>query len=150
MDLLAAVGGGLSLTSMLSSCDSGDEEKIGEASGPLSDDPELQEPVKIGYLPITDSVPLVLAHALGYFQDEGLAVEKPTLIRGWSPLVEAFIANKVNLCHFLIPIPLWMRYNNDVKVKVMSWAHTNGSAIVVGKHTGAKDFSDLGGMQIAV
>lgn len=69
MDLLAAVGGGLSLTSMLSSCDSGDEEKIGEASGPLSDDPELQEPVKIGYLPITDSVPLVLAHALGYFQD---------------------------------------------------------------------------------
>ena len=49
-------------------------------------------------------------------------------------LVEAFIANKLNMAHFLIPIPLWMRYNNDVKVKVMSWAHTNGSAIVVGKH----------------
>ena len=105
---------------------------------------------KLAICQSTDSVPLVLAHALGYFEEEGLNVEKPTLIRGWSPLVEAFIAKKVNLCHFLIPIPLWMRYNNDVKVKIMSWAHTNGSALVVGKHTGAKDFKDLGGKQIAI
>ena len=152
MDLLAAAGGGISLTSMFAGCGKKEEEaSTGESATPVANgDSELDEPVKIGYLPITDSVPLILAHALGYFEEEGLKTEKPTLIRGWSPLVEAFIANKVNLCHFLIPIPLWMRYNNDVKVKIMSWAHTNGSAIVVGKHTGAKDFKDLGGMQIAV
>ena len=152
MDLLAAAGGGISLTSMFAGCGKKEEEASTEDTSPpvVSSESELDEPVKIGYLPITDSVPLILAHALGYFEEEGLKTEKPTLIRGWSPLVEAFIANKVNLCHFLIPIPLWMRYNNDVKVKIMSWAHTNGSAIVVGKHTGAKDFKDLGGMQIAV
>ena len=152
MDLLAAAGGGISLTSMFAGCGKKEEEASTEGTSPpvVSSESELDEPVKIGYLPITDSVPLILAHALGYFEEEGLKTEKPTLIRGWSPLVEAFIANKVNLCHFLIPIPLWMRYNNDVKVKIMSWAHTNGSAIVVGKHTGAKDFKDLGGMQIAV
>ena len=138
MDLLATVGGGLSLSALLSSC------------GSSEDSGELDEPVKIGYIPITDSVPLILAHAKGYFEEEGLKTEKPTLIRGWSPLVEAFIANKLNMAHFLIPIPLWMRYNNDVKVKVMSWAHTNGSAIIVGGHTEAKDFKDLGGSQIAV
>ena len=43
-----------------------------------------------------------------------------------------------------------MRYNNDVKVKIMSWAHTNGSALVVGKDTGATSFKDLGGMQVAI
>ena len=152
MDLLATVGGGLSLSSLITGCGN-KEESTDSASSKTSEivgASELDEPVKIGYIPITDSVPLILAHALGYFEEEGLKTEKPTLIRGWSPLVEAFIANKLNLAHFLIPIPLWMRYNNDVKVKVMSWAHTNGSAIVVGKHTGAKDFKDLGGSQIAV
>ena len=152
MDLLATVGGGLSLSSLLAGCGSKEESSDAAPSTPSVTDggSELDEPVKIGYIPITDSVPLILAHALGYFEEEGLKTEKPTLIRGWSPLVEAFIANKLNMAHFLIPIPLWMRYNNDVKVKVMSWAHTNGSAIVVGKHTGAKDFKDLGGSQIAV
>jgi NitT/TauT family transport system substrate-binding protein len=32
----------------------------------------------------------------------------------------------------------------------MSWAHINGSALVVGKHVDADDFKDLGGLQIAV
>lgn len=112
-------------------------------------DAELPE-VKIGYLPITDSTPLLVAHAMGYFEEEGLKAVKPTLVRGWSPLIEAFTSGKVNLVHFLKPIPVWMRYNNDMKVKIMSWAHTNGSAIVVGKDTGITDFRGFGGKQIAV
>lgn len=108
------------------------------------------EVVRIGYLPITDATSLLVAHAMGYFEDEGLKAEKPTLIRGWSPLVEAFAAGKVNLVHLLKPIPVWMRYNNNFPVKIMSWAHINGSGLVVGKHTGATSFKDLGGMQVAV
>jgi NitT/TauT family transport system substrate-binding protein len=79
--------------------------------------------VRIGYMPITDATALLVAHANGYFEEEGLEVEKPTLIRGWSPLVEGFAAGKFNLVHLLKPIPVWMRYNNDFPVKVMSWAH---------------------------
>lgn len=41
--------------------------------------------VRIGYLPITDATPLLVAHAKGYFADEGLEAEKPTLIRGGRP-----------------------------------------------------------------
>ena len=67
-----------------------------------------------------------------------------------SPLVEGFAAGKFNLVHLLKPIPVWMRYNNNFPVKIMSWAHINGSALVVGKHTGAEDFKDLGGLHIAV
>ena len=108
------------------------------------------EVVRIGYIPITDATALLVAHANGYFADEGLEAEQPTLIRGWSPLVEGFVSNKFNLVHFLNPIPVWMRYNNNFPVKVMSWAHTNGSGIVVGRHTDITDFSQLGGKQVAV
>ncbi|MFZ2099453.1 MAG: ABC transporter substrate-binding protein [Oricola sp.] len=106
--------------------------------------------VRIGYLPITDATPLLVAHGMGFFKDEGLEAEQPTLIRGWSPLVEAFAGNKFNLVHLLKPIPVWMRYNNKFPVKIMAWAHTNGSGLVVGKHTDVTDFAGLGGKQIAV
>lgn len=112
--------------------------------------PPTDEVVRIGYLPITDATVLLVAHAKGFFEEEGLKVEKPTLIRGWSPLVEGFASNKFNLVHFLKPIPIWMRYNNNFPVKIMSWAHLNGSGLVVGKHTGIENFSGLGGKQIAV
>ncbi|MBN2629611.1 MAG: ABC transporter substrate-binding protein [Rhodobacteraceae bacterium] len=106
--------------------------------------------VRIGYLPITDATPLLVAHAKGYFADEGLEAEPPTLIRGWPPLIEGFAADKFNLVHFLKPIPVWMRYNNNFPVKIMAWAHTNGSALVVGQHTDVVDFGGLAGKQVAV
>ncbi|MGR3496238.1 ABC transporter substrate-binding protein [Citreimonas sp.] len=107
--------------------------------------------LRISYLPITDATPLLVAHAMGYFADEGIEAEDPTLIRGWSPLIEGFAAGRFNLVHFLKPIPVWMRYNNDFPVKIMAWAHTNGSALVVGKqHADVTDFSGLGGKQVAV
>ncbi len=106
--------------------------------------------VNIGYLPITDATALLVAHGMGYFKDEGLTAPRPTLIRGWAPLVEGFVANKFNLVHLLKPIPVWMRYNNQVPIKLMAWAHTNGSGLVVGRHTTIKSFKELGGTQVAV
>ena len=108
------------------------------------------EVVRIGYIPITDATILLTAHGMGFFEDEGLKTARPTLIRGWSPLVEAFAAGKFNLVHLLKPIPVWMRYNNKFPVKIMAWAHTNGSGLVVGKHTGVTEWEQLAGKQVAV
>jgi NitT/TauT family transport system substrate-binding protein len=113
----------------------------------LADDDDV---VKIGYLPITDATPLLVAHAMGYFEDEGLKVAKPTMIKSWSTLVRGFSGGHFNLVHLLKPIPVWMRYNNNFPVKIISWAHTNGSAIVVGKGTGIQDFKDLAGKRMAI
>ncbi|SMH46401.1 ABC transporter substrate-binding protein [Maritimibacter sp. HL-12] len=137
LDMMAKGGLFASLTAMLG----------GMPSMSYAQDDEV---VRIGYLPITDATALLVAHGMGYFEDEGLEAAAPTLIRGWSPLIEGFAANKFNLVHFLKPIPVWMRYNNNFPVKVMSWAHTNGSGLVVGQHTGITDFSQLGGKQVAV
>ena len=106
--------------------------------------------VRIGYLPITDATALLVAHAKGFFEDQGLKVAGPVLVRSWSALVEGFVARKFNLVHLLKPIPVWMRYNNRVPVKVLAWAHTNGSGVVVGGDTGIADFGDLGGRRVAV
>jgi len=133
LDMMAA--GGLALAGGL----------LGNKARAASD-----EKLRIGYLPITDATALLIAHAKGFYQDEGLDVEEPQLVRGWSPLVESFTAGKFNLVHFLKPIPLWMRYNNNVPVKILAWAHTNGSGLVVGKDTGIESFKDLGGKQVAV
>ncbi len=112
--------------------------------------PPEDEVVRIGYLPITDATVLLVAHAKGFFESEGLKTARPTLIRGWSPLVEGFAAGKFNLVHLLKPIPIWMRYNNGFPVKIMSWAHLNGSGLVVGRHVDAQSFADLGGKQVAI
>ncbi|MFO8024826.1 MAG: ABC transporter substrate-binding protein [Thiohalophilus sp.] len=106
--------------------------------------------IRIGYIPITDAAALLAAHELGYFKDEGLESVRPTLIRGWSPLVEAFASHRFNLTHLLAPIPIWMRYNNNYPVKVTAWDHTNGSAMVVHKNSGIKSPKDMGGKQFAM
>jgi NitT/TauT family transport system substrate-binding protein len=73
---------------------------------------------------------------MGFFKKEGLESAPPTLIRGWSPLVEAFSSHRFNLAHLLIPVPIWMRYGNKFPIKITAWNHTNGSGIVVGKDSG--------------
>lgn len=122
---------------------------LGGLASPAFAAPE-DEVVRIGYIPITDATSLLVAHGMGFFKDEGLDADAPTLIRGWSPLIESFAANKFNLVHLLKPIPVWMRYNNNFPVKVMAWAHTNGSGLVVGGHTGITDWKQLAGRQVAV
>lgn len=106
--------------------------------------------VKIGYIPITDSAALLVAHEMGFLKKQGIDSVKPTLIRGWSPLVEAFASHRFNLTHMLIPIPIWMRYNNKYPLKITAWDHTNGSAIVVHKDSGIMSPKDFGGKQFAV
>ncbi len=106
--------------------------------------------VRIGYLPITDASALLVAHEMGFLKKEGIDSAPPTLIRSWPALVEGFQAHKFNLAHLLIPVPIWMRYNNKFPVKITAWNHTNGSALVVGGHTGITSFKDFGGKQLAV
>ncbi|MCW8962159.1 MAG: ABC transporter substrate-binding protein [Gammaproteobacteria bacterium] len=106
--------------------------------------------IKLGYIPITDAAALLTAHEMGFFKKQGIDSVKPTLIRGWSPLVEAFSSHRFNLTHLLAPIPVAMRYNTNFPVKVTAWDHTNGSATVVGKHTGITKVEHLAGKQFAV
>ncbi|WP_045834550.1 ABC transporter substrate-binding protein [Hyphomicrobium sp. 99] len=106
------------------------------------------EPLKIGYLPITDATPLLVAHANGLFEAEGINAEKPVLFRSWAQLAEAFIAGQVNTVHVLSPIAVWARYSSKVPAKIVAWNHTGGSALTVGKDI--QSVKDLGGKTVAI
>lgn len=109
-----------------------------------------EAPLRLGYLPITDATPLLVAHGLGYFSQEGLDVARPVMVRSWKVLTESFLAGKFNLTHMLFPIPVWMRFRQKYPVKVLAWDHTNGSAVTVRGDSGIRGFADLGGKQVAV
>ncbi len=106
------------------------------------------QPVKIGYLPITDAAPLLIAHAKKFYEAEGLTAEPPRLFRSWAQVVEAFLARQVNVVHVLSPITVSLRYGRKFSAKVVAWNHVNGSALTVLPEIDTPQ--DLGGRTIAV
>lgn len=104
--------------------------------------------IRIGYLPITDAAPLLVAHGDGYFERQGLIVGRPVLFRSWSSLMEAFLTRQVDLIHLLMPSAVQLRYVIGADVKVVSWNHTGGGAITVAP--GVTEIEQLAGTQVAI
>lgn len=105
-------------------------------------------PLKIGYLPITDATPLLVAHSQGLFEKYGVKAEKPMMFRGWSQLIEAFLSGNVNLIHVLSPMSLWAKYGSKADVKVVMWNHLAGSALTV--RPDIQSVAELSGKTIAI
>ena len=105
-------------------------------------------PLRIGYLPITDATPLLVAHAKGLFEKQGIAVEKPVMFRSWAQLVEAFLSGNVNVVHLLSPMSLWAKYGSNAPVKVVMWNHLAGSALTV--RPDINSVAELGGKTVAI
>ena len=114
----------------------------------LAADQAANTPVKIGYLPITDATPLLVAHHNKLFEAEGIQVEQPVMFRSWAQLIEAFLAGQVNVIHLLSPMTVWARYGSKVPAKVVAWNHIGGSALTVAPQI--NNLKDLGGKQIAI
>lgn len=106
------------------------------------------DPVRIGYLPITDASPLLVAHARKLFEQQGLQVEAPRLFRSWAQIVEAFMAGQVNVVHLLSPMTIWARYGSQFPAKVVAWNHMSGSGLTVAPNI--KSIKDLGGKKVGV
>ncbi|AUT74243.1 ABC transporter substrate-binding protein [Paraburkholderia hospita] len=109
---------------------------------------EPDAPVRIGYLPITDATPLLVAHNNGYFEAAGVRADKPVLLRSWAQLVEAFLSGQVNVVHLLSPMTVWARYGSQAQAKIVAWNHVNGSALTVTPDINS--LADLGGKTVAV
>ena len=105
-------------------------------------------PVRIGYLPITDATPLLVAHANGLFEAEGIKAERPVLLRSWAQVIEAFISGQVNVIHLLSPMTVWARYGSKVPAKVVAWNHVGGSGLTVAP--GIEQVAQLGGRTVAI
>jgi len=109
---------------------------------------EPDAPVRIGYLPITDATPLLVAHNNGLFEAEGIKSERPVLLRSWAQVIEAFISGQVNVIHLLSPMTIWARYGSKVPAKVVAWNHVGGSGLSVAPDI--TDVKQLGGRTVAI
>lgn len=146
--------GGLFWGSMLAGCGRQGREQQAKPvlTGPTGKDDSAgsgaAKPLRIGYLPITDAAPLLIAHARGLYEAEGVEAERPYLFRGWSQIVEAFVAGQVDVIHVLMPTAVWMRFGQGLPVRIVAWNHTDGSAFTV--HPGVGDVTDLAGQTVAI
>lgn len=111
---------------------------------------EPDAPLRIGYLPITDAAPLLVAHHNGIFEQQGLRVEKPVMFRSWAQLVEAFLSGSVNAVHMLSPMTVWARYGSKAPAKVVAWNHINGSTITTALAKNIENIEQLGGTTFAI
>lgn len=109
---------------------------------------EPDAPVRIGYLPITDATPLLVAHHHGFFDEAGVRAEKPVLLRSWAQVIEAFISGQVNVVHLLSPMTVWARYGSRVPARVVAWNHVDGSGLTVAPEI--EDVRQLGGKTVAI
>lgn len=102
------------------------------------------ERLRIGYLPITDAAPLLIA-------DRGAAaadLAEPVLFRSWAALAEAFLTRQVDIVHLLMPLAVQLRFGLGAPARILGWNHTNGSALTVAP--GITELGQLAGTQVAI
>ncbi|MEO6989545.1 MAG: ABC transporter substrate-binding protein [Aquihabitans sp.] len=104
--------------------------------------------LRVGYLPITDAAPLLVASALGYYREEQVEVDDPVLFRGWDAITEGFQGNHLDVAHLLMPTAVQLRFLHNQPVKIVAWNHMNGSALTVGNHI--QSIGELGGTTVAI
>ena len=83
-----------------------------------------------GYIPILDCVPLIVAYEKGFFREQGVRAEKPSLIRSWPALLEAFTSKQILLTHILLPQVIFLKYARKIPVRSVAYNHTNVVAML--------------------
>lgn len=104
--------------------------------------------LRVGYLPITDAAPLLIAHGAGLYQQGVVAGSQPVMFRSWSSLAEAFISRQVDVVHLLMPMAVQLKYALGGPTRILGWNHTNGSALTVAPDI--TELEQLAGTQVAV
>lgn len=106
------------------------------------------DPLRIGYLPITDAAPLLVGHAGGHFARQEVEVAPPVLLRSWASVTETLLAGEVDVVHLLMPMALHLRLALGADTTVVAWNHVNGSALTVAPDV--ERLADLAGGTLAV
>lgn len=109
--------------------------------------------LKIGFIPITCATPLIMAHPLGFYQQQGLNVEL-SKTAGWALVRDKMLNNEYDASHFLSPMPLSISLGLGSSAKPMQVAtiqNVNGQAITLAlKHKNNRDPKHWKGFKFAI
>ena len=115
---------------------------------------ELEKPeLRISFIPIICSAPLIYAHSHGFFEKNGLTV-KLTCVPGWSGIKELMVHGFVDAVHMLSPMPLACSLGINGKkadIRLAAIQNVNGQALTLAKrHLGIRDVHDMKGFVFGV
>lgn len=88
--------------------------------------------MRLGYLPLVDAAPLIVAEAMGFAEEEGLALEL-VAAPSWSSLRDLLAVGQVTAAQMLAPVPvaLALGLGGPARFEVLSVLNLNGNAVGV-------------------
>ena len=109
--------------------------------------------LKVGFIPITCATPLIMAHPLGFYRQQGLNVEV-VKTAGWAIIRDKMLNKEYDATHFLSPMPLAISLglgSNATPMNVATIQNVNGQAITLAmKHKDNRDPKNWKGFKFAV
>ncbi|HEY0202102.1 MAG TPA: CmpA/NrtA family ABC transporter substrate-binding protein [Burkholderiaceae bacterium] len=145
---LQAVGAGTARAAIASVLPIGALQAMAQEKGPLE-----KKDLKIGFIPITCATPLIMAHPLGFYKQQGLNVDV-VKTAGWALIRDKMLSKEYDATQFLSPMPLAMSMgvgSNPVAMEVATVQNTNGQAIVLAnKHKSNRDPKNWKGFKFAI
>jgi len=145
---LQAVGAGTARAAIASVLPLGALQAMAQDKAPLE-----KKNLKIGFIPITCATPLIMAHPLGFYQQQGLQVDV-VKTAGWALIRDKMLNKEYDATHFLSPMPLAISMgigSAAVPMEVATIQNTNGQAITLAnKHKDNRDPKNWKGFKFAV
>jgi nitrate/nitrite transport system substrate-binding protein len=147
-NFLRAVGRGTALAAVSSVLPIASLQAMAQDKGA----PEKKD-LKVGFIPITCATPLIMAHPLGFYRNQGLNVEV-VKTAGWALIRDKMLNKEYDATHFLSPMPLAISMgvgSNATPMHVASIQNTNGQAITLAnRHKDKRDPAQWKGFKFAV
>lgn len=108
---------------------------------------QATEPLRIGYVFAMANAPVLIAERLGYFKDEGLAVEVKPL--GDGPVIQqALAAHELDVAYVGTP-PVYQWYARGLKSVILAKVNYGQAAVLAGAQSGIQDLAGLRGHKLA-
>ncbi|MDR6677578.1 ABC transporter substrate-binding protein [Pseudomonas oryzihabitans] len=108
---------------------------------------QAAEPLRIGYVFAMANAPVLIAEHLGYFKDEGLAVEVKPL--GDGPVIQqALAAHELDVAYVGTP-PVYQWYARGLKSVILAKVNYGQAAVLARAQSGIQDLAGLKGHKLA-
>ena len=90
-------------------------------------------PLSVGFMPLVDAAPLIIARELGFAEEEGLALNLQSA-PSWSTLRDRLVLGQIEAAHMLAPVPVAMALGlggAPTQLDALCVLSVNGNAIGV-------------------
>lgn len=92
----------------------------------------MTETLRLGFVPLVDAAPLIVAEAMGFAEEEHLALDL-VAAPSWSTLRDLLAVGQVAAAHMLAPLPVALKLGlgGPARFDVLSVLNLNGNAVGV-------------------